>query len=132
MRKIIKDFSKYTFIGIIISMLVIFFTWLLIDIFQFDTLISTASIVVTFHILKFILYRWIKLFEKQKREHFQFTVYTAIVIFSSLLQIILVWILIDIFHVPTLLSVTTIIAGLFIIRFILFKIFHLIGNNKVQ
>ncbi|UCE37881.1 MAG: hypothetical protein JSW00_01155 [Thermoplasmata archaeon] len=129
MKKIITDFSKYTLIGVIISIMIIFFTWLLIDIIHIHTFIATASVVVVFHVIKFLLYRGSNLFDREMMGRTQFILYTIIVVFSSILHILLVWYLVDMAHLPTLFSVTVVIAGLFVMRFVLFKSLHLIGNN---
>jgi hypothetical protein len=129
MKKIMTDFSKYTLIGVIISINIIFFTWLLIDIIRIHTFIATTSVVVVFHVIKFHLYRGSNLFDREMMGKTQFVLYTIIVVFSSTLHILLVWFLVDEAHLPTLFSVTAVIAGLFVMRFILFKYFHLIGNN---
>jgi hypothetical protein len=132
MKKIVTDFSKYTLVGIIISLNIIFFTWLLIDIIHIHTFIATTSVVVVFHVIKFQLYRGSRLFDREMMGKTQFLIYTAIVIFSSTLHILFVWILVDWVHLSTLFSVTVVIAGLFVMRFILFNIFHLIGNNLAE
>ena len=129
MNKLITDFSKYTLIGIIISIMNILFTWLLIDIIGLDTIIATTSVLMVLHILKFYSYRMSNLFDRQIMGQTQFTIYTTIVIFSSILHVLLVWFFIDIIHIPTFISVTTVVIGLFLMRFVLFKASHLIEED---
>ncbi len=130
MKKIITDFSKYSFIGIIISVMNIFFTWLLIDIVGLETVLATILVLIVLHIIKFYFYRTSNLFDRQLLGHIQFTIYSTIVAFSFILHIVLIWFLIDIMYIPTIVSVTAVVFGLFILRFILFKITHLIGEEE--
>ena len=52
--------------------------------------------------------------------------YTWIAIFISLLNIFLLWLLIDIFDISTLISSTLVIGATFIIRYILFGFFKIV------
>ena len=60
-----------------------------------------------------------KLFQSKTRKNF--TVYLLVGGFISLLNIILVWLLIDIFHVSTLLSTTAVVGFLFFLKFIIYR-----------
>lgn len=130
MRKIIKDFSKYTLIGIIITALNIFLTWFLIDIIDMDTFLATTFVVVLMHVLKYISYKTSRLFDGKMIGSNQFFFYSIIVIFSSTLHILLIWFMVDGLHIPTLISVTSVTGGLFIMRFILFKKTRLIEKEE--
>ena len=57
-----------------------------------------------------------KFFEKE------FFHYTWISVFISVLNIFLLWLLIDVFDIPTIISSTLIIGGTFIIRYILYRL----------
>ncbi len=50
-----KKFFHYTWIGIVISLLNIFFLWLFIDIFLWPTVFSSALVVVGNFIFRYIL-----------------------------------------------------------------------------
>ena len=130
MKKIITDFSKYAFVGIIISIMNVVFTWLLIDIVGLATIIATTSVLAVLHIIKFYFYKISNLFDRQLLGNVQFTIYSIIAVFSFVLHITLIWFLIDIMNIPTIISVTTVIVGLFIIRFVLFKVTHLIEKEE--
>ncbi|OGZ73729.1 MAG: hypothetical protein A2832_00705 [Candidatus Zambryskibacteria bacterium RIFCSPHIGHO2_01_FULL_44_22b] len=62
-----------------------------------------------------------KLFLDKKFLH-----YTWIGIFISVLNIFLLWLFIDIFGIPTIISSTVIIGATFIIRYVLFRRFEAI------
>ncbi len=51
--------------------------------------------------------------------------YTWISILFSLLNILLLWLFIDIFHIPTIISSVVVIGGTFLLRYVLFKIFKI-------
>jgi hypothetical protein len=130
MRKIIRDFSKYTFIGIIITGLNILLTWFLIDILDVDTVLATTFVVVLMHVLKYFSYKMGRLFDSKMIGSKQFAIYSVIVIFSSTLHILLIWFMVDGLHIHTLISVTSVTVGLFIMRFILFKMTKMIEKEE--
>ncbi|OHA11991.1 MAG: hypothetical protein A3H69_05040 [Candidatus Sungbacteria bacterium RIFCSPLOWO2_02_FULL_47_9] len=45
----------------------------------------------------------------------------------ALVQICLLWLFIDIFHISTIISSITIIGGLFIMRFLMLRFFNVVG-----
>ena len=47
--------------------------------------------------------------------------YTTIGAFISLLNIVLVWILIDLFKIPTLIATSVVVGSLFVFKFYLYK-----------
>lgn len=51
-----KKFVHYTWIGIFISLLNIFFLWLLIDMFGIPTILSSSLVVVGTFILRYVLF----------------------------------------------------------------------------
>ncbi len=51
-----KKFVRYTWIGIFISILNIFFLWLLIDIFGIPTIISSTSVIGVTFVLRYVLF----------------------------------------------------------------------------
>ena len=56
----------------------------------------------------------------------KFMHYTWIGIFISLLNIFLLWLLIDIFRVSTVLSSILVVVGTFILRYVLFDFFKIL------
>jgi len=50
-----------------------------------------------------------------------FTIYTIVGAFVSLANIFLVWLLIDIFHIHTLISTTVVVGLLFLVKFIIYR-----------
>jgi len=128
-KKLVMDFSKYFAIGIIVTIMGIFLTWFLIDIFVINTIIARFSVLASLHFVKFFSYRITKLFSRKKLGHIQFIIYTVIVGFCYLLDIFLVWLLIEVLHIKTLISVTLVTGGLFLLRFILFKATRLIEED---
>jgi hypothetical protein len=107
----------------------VIFTWLLIDIVGIATIIATTLVLAVLHIIKFYFYRASNLFDRQLLGHVQFTIYSIIMVISFVLHITLVWFLIDIMSISTIISVTAVVVGLFILRFGLFKATHLIGTE---
>lgn len=130
MKKIVVDFSRYSVVGIVISVLVVLFTWLFIDVIGINTIVATSIIVVIFHVIKFILYRKVSLFVGEEAMPRQFIIYTAVVILSSFMHIVLIWFFIDIIRIPTLVSAAVVVAGLFVFRFFLFNYTHLLDNDE--
>ena len=59
-----------------------------------------------------------KMFEKNKN----FITYSYVGLFITFLNIILLWIFIDLLNIPTILSSTIIVGGLFILKFYILNI----------
>lgn len=57
----------------------------------------------------------------------RFVAYTWIGVAISTLNIALLWLTIDVMHVPTLVASTVIIGGTFLLRYVLFSVFKVIG-----
>lgn len=58
--------------------------------------------------------------------HKKFVHYTWIGVFISVLNIFLLWLLIDKMHIPTVLSSTLVVLGTFILRYVLFDSFKIL------
>jgi putative flippase GtrA len=52
-----RGFINYTWVGIAVTILNIFFLWLFIDIFRIPTIISSISVVGGLFLLKYYLYK---------------------------------------------------------------------------
>ena len=113
-------FYKYTLIGATASLLNIVFVWLLIDILNWKTIIASTIVVGLIFILKFYLYVIFSLIKKQ------FIKYALIQIISAILNIFFTWLFIEILLIPTIIATTLVVGGLFIGRFIMFKVSKLI------
>ncbi len=48
-------------------------------------------------------------------------IYTWVGLFITVLNIVLIWLFIDIFHIPTIISSTVVVGGLFILKFFIYK-----------
>lgn len=119
-HKTVKDFKKYLIVGLLATFANIFFMWLLIDIFRIPTIIGSTIVVVSIFFGKFYAYVLIGLILHQ------FLKYASINIGSGLLNIFFVWLFIDIFGVPTVISSAVVVYSLFLLRFAVFKITKLI------
>jgi putative flippase GtrA len=52
--------------------------------------------------------------------------YTGVSIFISVLNIILLWLMIDILNIPTIISTTLVIGGTFVLRYFLYRFKNII------
>ena len=116
LKKLSVDFTKYSLVGFLVTIANVSLMWLFIDILKIYTLLASSTVVVSLHIVKFIAYKKVRLIRKQ------FIKYTTIQSGSGLLNIIGVWLLIDIFHQPTVFSSMFVVSVLFVLRFVFFKI----------
>lgn len=121
-KKLSVEFTKYSLIGFLITLVNIFLMWLFIDILKIYTLLASSIVVIELNIVKFMAYWKIKLIHKQ------FIKYTTIQAGSGLLNVIGIWFLIDILHQPTVFSSIFVVGILFVLRFVLFKVTKLIIN----
>jgi hypothetical protein len=110
------DFTKYSIVGFLVTIVSVFLKWFFIDILGIATPIASGVVVFSSHIAKFIAYHKVKLIQKQ------FVKYTIIQSVSGLLNIIGDWFLIDILKLPTVFSLVSVVSVLFVLRFVFFKI----------
>ena len=59
--------------------------------------------------------------KKLKKNNNNFFTYTYVGVIVTVLNISLLWLFIDIFEIPTLISSTVIVGGLFLFKFYLYK-----------
>jgi len=59
-----KDFFHYTWIGAVVSFLSVFLIWLFIDVFHISTVIASTIAVVVVFLVRYILLRIAKFWEK--------------------------------------------------------------------
>lgn len=123
MRKHIKNFSKFTFVGLVWTLLNIYLMWLVIDIVKIPTLIGSTLVVAFVFVSRFYAYVFIGLI------HHKFIKYAATNISFSLANIFLVWLFIDILKIATIISSAIAVYGLFILKFIVFNQTGLIKND---
>lgn len=123
-KKYTREFSKYTSVGIAATFTNIFLMWLLIDVFKFNTLLSSSLVVLGIFISKFRAYCKVNLIRNQ------FVKYTVIQGSMRLLQIAGVWYFIDILKFPTIFSSAFIMALIFVLTFVVFKITRLTIDQK--
>lgn len=56
-----ESFLHYFWTGGLFTVLNIFFVWLFIDIFKIPTLISSAVVIGGLFIVRYVVYRWLKI-----------------------------------------------------------------------
>jgi putative flippase GtrA len=115
-NKLTKDFTKYSLVGFLITVISIFLKWLFIDILKIATPVASSIVVISSHVMKFIAYKKVNLIRKQ------FIKYTVIQSGSGLLNIGGDWFFIDILKFPVLFSLVFVVSVLFVLRFVVFKI----------
>ena len=120
LRETIFPFTKYLTIGVIFTLLNVFFMWLLIDVFGLYSAIGASITVVGLFFLKYYAYILTNFMKKN------FMRYASINIASKILNVLLVWLLIEVFHIPTIYSSSAVVLFLFFGRFIAFKKFDLL------
>lgn len=59
--------------------------------------------------------------KNQLQKNKSFVIYTYVGIIITILNIVLLWVMIDIFKIPTLISSTVVVVGLFILKFYMYK-----------
>lgn len=59
--------------------------------------------------------------------HKKFFHYTWIGVVISALNVFFLWLMIDIMHIPTVISSITVVVGNFILRYVLMDIFNVVG-----
>ena len=119
-NKLAKNFGKYFIVGLIFTILNVFFMWLLIDVAGIYSALGAALVVITLFFGKFYTYVLIKFLHKR------FLRYATVNITSMILNVFFVWLLIEIFNIPTVYSSAIVVLVLFIGRFIAFKKLKLI------
>jgi len=113
---------KYSGVGLCVSLLNIFFSWIFIDIVGIKAIVSSTIIGVSIFFIKYLSYTKINLIHKK------FYVFLIINLTSVILYIILTSILIDIFEIKTLIAVPLVVVSLFILRFLFFYWTKIIKN----
>jgi putative flippase GtrA len=119
MKRLAIDFTKYSVVGLLVTLANVFFMWLFIDVFKIYTFLASSIVVITLYFVKFIAYHKVNLI------HRQFIKYSTIQVSSALLNIIGVWFLIDMLKQPTVFSSLFVVCVLFVLRFVFFKITNL-------
>lgn len=122
--KYTKNFIKYTLIGILFMLSNVFFMWLFIDALNIPTIFGASVVVGGLFIAKFYTYIIINLIHKQ------FLKYLSAFAAFGIANILFMWLFVDILNIPTLISSTTIVFGLFILRFFAFDKIGLMKNDK--
>ena len=118
--KIFFQFSKYSLVGIIATVLNISLMWLFIDILNFNTKIIAAIVIIALFFLKFYMYIAINLMHNRLDKFF----YVNSV--SAFLNWLFMWIFVDFLGISAVISSSIIVITLFVLRFIIFKIIKLI------
>jgi len=111
----------FSIIGIFYAVLQIALLWWLIDILNYPTFIVTAIVVSLIYITKFYTYVWIKLMKKK------FWYYNMVNVFLFVLNIVLIWVMVDYLHLLASVSSAIVTISLFISRFFVLKKFKLLN-----
>lgn len=114
MKRQLKNFLIFFLIGIIWTLLNVLLMWIFIDLLGIPTIIGSTIVVLFVFVTRYYAYVLIGLI------HPRFARYTTTNIAFSLANIILVWLFIDILHIPTVVSSAVVIYGLFILKFFAF------------
>jgi len=110
MKQLAVDFTKYTAVGILVTLVSVFFMWLFVDFFKINASLSSSILVVGIFFLKFMAYNKVNLIQKQVVK------YMLIQCGSGFLFIIVTGILIDVKKLPTTFSSNASIASIFSLR----------------
>lgn len=120
------NFSKYLSIGVIATLLNIFFSWIFIDLVGMKALFSSTIIGIAIFCIKY--YSFVKINLIQRKLH----IFMIITISSILLYIIFTTILIDLLSVKTLIAVPAIVVTLFFLRFFAFYWTKIIKTKQLS
>ena len=108
----LQPFTKYLLVGIAVTILSIFFSWLFIDIIGIKALYTSSVLTVITFLFKYHSYTKINLIKEK------FIIFLVIEISSLILYVIAATVLIDILYFPTLFIIPMIIGTLFLLRFV--------------
>ena len=114
-RSLKWQFSKYTILGIVASIINIGYMWLFVDVLQQNTIIHATLITIILFFAKYYGYIYTNLLHKGMKEFFM------VQVVSGILNIILNWIVIDFIGLNALIGTTIVVGILFVGRFIMFK-----------
>lgn len=106
------NFQKYTFIGIIFSLLEIFFLWIFIDLLRKPTLAYSIIVIGVLTVLKFYSYVIVGM---MKNRIFRYMLVLGI---FYVLNVIFVWLLVELIGFSAAFSSAVISMLFFIIRFL--------------
>ncbi len=118
-----KDFAKYLIVGILYTFINIFLMWLFIDVLRTGTVLGSILAVSIIFITKYFAYIWVGFMVKG------FLKYSFVTGLMSIVNVVLMWLLVDILKIPTVLSSTIIVYSMFIVRFISFYAVGLVRNG---
>jgi len=119
-KKLIKDFVKFTLIGVLWSGINVLFMWLFVDISHMPAYISSTFAMIIVHLGRFFSYVLIKLI------HPYFWKFTYTNITFTLGNIVLMTFAIDILKINTILASVVIVGGLFALKFFTYKRINMI------
>ena len=114
-----KSFTKYTVIGVFFTVLNIFLNWVFIDVIGLYSAIGASIVSVILFFGKFYIYVITNFL------HNKFIGYIIVNVISMVLNVLLIWILIELFHIPTVYSSAAVVGVLFFARFAFFNLLKL-------
>ncbi len=123
-RKHAKNFTKYSIIGVIWTLLNVTFMWMFIDALKFTALIGSTIVVVVLIIMKYFAYvLWHMI-------HGKFFKYLSTVIVFNIANVALMWLAVDIMSFPTIISSVIIVSSLFLLKFVTFNLVGLVKHHN--
>ena len=120
----IQNFLKYLSVGIIVTLLNIFFSWIFIDVIGIRAIISSTIVGFSIFFIKYHSYTRINLIKKK------FHLFLCVNLSSVLLYILSTAIMIDMFKIPTLISIPFVVVSLFLLRFFAFYWIGIIKSEQ--
>ncbi len=122
-KKVLKQFSIFTYIGLLWTVISVFLMWLLIDVTGMPGWLGSA-VVTTFTLFgKFYHYIYVRLISKNILK-FLGTNMTI-----SILTVFLISLFVDVFHFKAVYSSPIVIGFLFVLKFVIFKKIKLINEE---
>ena len=117
-----KNFTTFSGIGLFYAVLQIMLLWVLVDIQEYNTLLTTILVAFTVYITKFYTYVYVKLIKNK------FLHYNTVNLTLLILNIFLIWFLVDFLGFLASISSAIVAALFFVLRFVVLSKTKLIEN----
>jgi putative flippase GtrA len=121
----ISNFTKYLSVGIFVTLLNIFFSWLFIDIIGMRAILSSTIVGLSIFFVKYFSYTRVNLIRRKT-----FHIFLLINLTSVMSYIIFTALLIDVYGITTLIAVPLVVIILFILRFFAFYWTRILNTPK--
>lgn len=120
-KKLAGQFGKFLGVGLIWTLLSMFFMWMLIDIMGIPGWLGSSAVVALVFFGRFYTYILIGLMKHE------FMKYASANIVFSLATVAGMWFFVDFLGMPAKYASVLVVGGLFVIKFGVFKKMNLIG-----